>query len=75
MTTSTDTLLILAAPPEILLGLAILLTVAGLVLLLLVLEEDIRKLPTTITRRLRDRRRWLFIPGAGQTLAQGECHD
>ena len=32
MTTSTDTLLILAAPPEILLGLAILLTVAGLVL-------------------------------------------
>lgn len=67
--------LIASAPADILLGLAILLAAAGLILFVLAFEDEIRRLPAKIAGRLRGRRRWLFIPGAGETLAEGESHD
>jgi len=67
--------LIASAPTENLLGLVILLAVAGLILFVLSTEDRHRQPVADFTRRLRGRRRWLFIPGAVQSLAQGDRHD
>jgi len=67
--------LIASAPAEIVAGLVILLSLAGLVLFALSTEDGVRRFAVDSARRLRGRRRWLCIPGAGQTLARGDCHD
>jgi hypothetical protein len=67
--------LIASAPTEIVAGLVILLSLASLILFVLSTEDGIRRFAADTARRLCGRRRWLCIPGAGQTLAQGGRHD
>lgn len=67
--------LIDSAPAEIVLGLVILVALAGVILFALSTEAGIGRRSAGSTRRLRNRRRAVCIPGAGQTLAQGNRHD
>jgi hypothetical protein len=79
MNTVNDTLLITAAPTEMLVGLAIFFTIAALLLVALSMEQgnypqlkcSIQRLGWGFARAGRQLRRWLFVPTAYHTVPEG----
>lgn len=83
MNTFIDSSLIASAPAEILIGLGLFFCIAGLILLVLSVEERnypqfrrwIKRVATNCRWARGGHRRWWFAPNACSTVGQGNYHE